>query len=91
MPLNFIKKEPLTCSYAGMRFRMAKTGEKEAEKLLVAIWPEPFCFECTEEGKKQFCEFVFSEEGMRSAIAWLNEQYEAQKSIWDSVRTIQIG
>lgn len=53
MSINFIKKEPLTGSMQGMRYRM----EKVEEKLLVTIWPEPFCFEKTEDSKKKLVNF----------------------------------
>lgn len=85
MPLDFVKKEPLTGSMAGMRYRLVKDGEK----LLVAIWPEPFCFEKTEEGKKQFQEFSFDSAGRLEAIQWLNDQYEAQIGFWESVNTME--
>ena len=91
MSINFIKKEPLTGSYAGMRYRMVKAGENEAQVLLVTIWPEPFCFEKTEESKKQSKEFPFGSEGLKDAIAWLNEQYEAQMEFWKSADTMEIG
>jgi hypothetical protein len=90
MSINFIKKEPLTGSMSGMRYRMVKTGEKDAEKLLVAIWPEPFCFEKTEESKKQYSEFSLTQDGLLEAITWLNDQYEAQIDIWTSVNTMEI-
>jgi hypothetical protein len=91
MSINFIKKEPLTGSMSGMRYRMIKTGEKNAEKLLVTIWPEPFCFEKTEESKKQFSEFPFTADGLLEAIGWLNDQYEAQIDVWKSADTMEIG
>lgn len=91
MSINFIKKEPLTGSTAGMRYRMVKAGEKEEPVLLVTIWPEPFCFERTEESKKQSKTFPFGQEGLTAAIAWLNEQYEAQMEFWKSADTMEIG
>lgn len=89
--INFIKKEPLTGSMAGMRYRMVKSGEKDAEKLLVTIWPEPFCFEKTEESRKQSQEFSFGSDGLQEAIQWLNEQYEAQIEVWKNADTMEIG
>ena len=85
MPLNFVKKEPLTGSIAGMRYRFVKNEDK----LLVAIWPEPFCFEKTAENKKQYQEFSFDLAGRLEAIQWLNAQYEAQIEFWNSVNTME--
>ncbi|SET00208.1 hypothetical protein [[Clostridium] polysaccharolyticum] len=80
LPLNYIKKENLTGSYQGMRFMFTK----EEEGLLVYIWPEPYCFEKTEDAKKTAKLFDFSEEGKLAAIDWMNEQYQARKSEWQS-------
>ena len=46
--LNYIKKENLTGSYQGMRYVFMK----EEENLVVYIWPEPYCFEKTDDEKK---------------------------------------
>lgn len=89
MPIQFIKKEPLTGSYKGMRYRMIRSGQAEEPALLAAIWPEPFCFEKTDEDKKQFCEFAFSEQGLMEAVAWLNGQYQEQKDVWDKANIMQ--
>lgn len=78
LPLNFIKKENLTGSYQGMRYRFAK----QEEKLVVSIWPEPYCFEKTAEERKTSKEFAFSEDGKLSAINWMNEEYENRKTEW---------
>ena len=91
MSINFMKKEPLTGSMSGMRYRMAKQGEKGAEKLLATIWPEPFCFEKTEESEKQSSEFSLDAEGLKEAIQWLNDQYEAQRAFWKSKNTMEFG
>ncbi|WP_099467547.1 hypothetical protein [Konateibacter massiliensis] len=81
---NFLKKESYTGSMKGMRYRLNKEAEPEV-KLKVTIWPEPYSYEMTKEEKKQTAEFEFSKEGEEAAVEWLNEQYEAQKELWDSV------
>ncbi len=77
--LNYIKKEPLTGSYKGMRYRLAKV-EDEIE---VYIWPEPFNFITTLEDKKQKKNFSLNNEGKEQAVEWLNLQYVEQKQLWD--------
>ena len=49
MPISFLKKEPFTGSYQGMRYRMEKADIQAAEDseekktvLRVCIWPQPF-------------------------------------------------
>ncbi len=77
--LNYIKKEPLTGSYQGMRYRLEK-----ADELLVTIWPEPYNYIKTADSLKQKKLFPLTEEGKEQAVLWLNEQYETQKPLWQS-------
>ena len=67
---------PYYGSYHGMRFMIAKNGEKPDFLLLVVTWPEPLCFDATKEEDKVREEFSFSEEGYKQAIEWLNKQHE---------------
>ena len=69
-----------------MRYRLRKKEEGEEKLLEVVIYPEPFCFEKTAEEEKQFRDFLFTEEGFDQAVAWLNEQYEAQQERWERAR-----
>lgn len=82
MSLNILKKNVYTGSMKGMRYRLQKTGEKPEQKILVHIWPEPFCFEKTEEDKKISQEFEFSQAGKEQIVAWLNRQYQEKKQLW---------
>ena len=77
--LNYIKKEQLTGSYQGMRYRMAK----DKDEIFVTIWPEPFNFFKTAEEKKQNKKFPLTNEGKDEAVAWMNEQYAKEKQLWD--------
>ena len=79
--IQYIKKDDFTGSYKGMRYRLAKSDEG----MEVVIWPGPFNFLKTSEQKKQRKNFPLTVEGKENAVAWLNEQYEMQKSLWDSV------
>lgn len=75
-------------SYRGMRYQLWRdplekvwflSEEKKQEGHIKAcIWPEPFSFEKTDEDKKQYTEYPFTEKGVREAIDWLNECWEKQ-------------
>ena len=88
--------QPYLGSHRGMRFRIARDpmddvalappDKKGDATFLVTIWPEPFCFECTEEEKKTSAHFPFTLEGKEQMIEWLNEQYEARYDEWEAVR-----
>lgn len=89
MSLNILKKEVYTGSMRGMRYRLEKTGEKPDEQILVHIWPEPFCFDKTDDSEKMHREFPYSEEGKAEIVAWLNEQYNEKKAIWEKAKLIR--
>ena len=81
--LPYINRGVYTGSFCGMRYRMSKEtrtrGEEEEKVLALAIYPEPLCFECTPEEKKEYQDFPFTEEGFAQAVAYLNECYEARQ------------
>lgn len=70
-------------SYRGMRYRIgieplenvfhSPQEERDKHKIKVYAWAEPYGFAATEEKVSE--EFPYSEEGVLSAIDWLNEQY----------------
>jgi hypothetical protein len=72
-------KEAFTGSDKGMRYRliMLPKGKKENEEdlLEVCVWPEPFAEAFTEEEKKSYNTFPFTEEGKEEAVKWINEQH----------------
>ena len=76
--LNFIKKEPVTGSYKGMRYRLMKSGDQ----IEVCIWPEPYNFIKTKEEHKQYNSFPLTEEGKDAAVEWLNRQVDEQSALW---------
>ncbi|MBR5598189.1 MAG: GNAT family acetyltransferase [Lachnospiraceae bacterium] len=78
--IQYIKKDDFTGSFKGMRYRLAKVGDG----MEVVIWPGPYNFIKTPEAKKQRKGFALSIEGKEEAVKWLNEQYELQKTLWDS-------
>ena len=71
--VNYIKKEPFTGGFQGMRYRLIKSGEG----MEVTIWPEPYNFLKTPEEKKQSKQFPLTIDGRNEAVAWMNEQYES--------------
>ena len=86
MPIPYLKKAKFTGSYQGMRYRLRKKEEGEEKFLEAVIYPEPFCFEVTAEEEKEARDFPFTKEGYDGVVAWLNEQYEAQKERWEKAR-----
>jgi len=77
--LNYIKKEPFTGGFRGMRFRLAKVGDE----IEVAIWPEPYSYMKTREEMIQRKNFPLTQEGKDDAVTWMNEQHKEQKQLWD--------
>ena len=89
MPIPFLKKEAFTGSYQGMRYRMKKkevpineNSEETTTKLSLFIWPQPFCFDKTEDSQKTEQLFDFSPDGIREAVDWLNQKYIEEKKRW---------
>ncbi|MDK2807573.1 MAG: hypothetical protein PWP24_306 [Clostridiales bacterium] len=82
MSLNILKKEVYTGSKKGMRYRLERIGEKPDFQIKVSVWPEPFCFDKTEETKITSQIFSFDEDGKNQIVDWLNEIYTAKQIIW---------
>lgn len=74
--IPYLKKMVFTGSCQGMRFQIRKQPGEEGDKIQAATWPGPYIFSATEDDKKTFREFPFSEEGLLESIDWLNKQYE---------------
>jgi len=81
--VNFIKKEHVTGSYQGMRYRLANDGEGN---IAVCIWPEPYNYIKTKEELKQYNKFPLDEDGKNACVDWLNEQIDVQQDLWKSAR-----
>lgn len=73
---EYIKKERFTGSYCGMRYLYEKVEKEEGKVICARHWPEPFCFEKTDEEKIISNEFEFSQEGLDAAIDWLDKAQE---------------
>lgn len=82
MPIGFLKKERFTGSHKGMRFAMEKVAGEAAPGLGVTVWPEPYGYDATPDSEKERILLEFNEEGLEQGVAWINEQYKAQKDRW---------
>lgn len=82
--LNYIKKEPMSGSYKGMRYLLRKSSDD----IEVCIWPEPYNFLKTSEELKQYSRFQLNQEGKDAAVDWLNEQIEVQRELWDKALSV---
>ena len=72
-----------------MRYRMKKVdvlvnedSEETTTRLSVYIWPQPFCFEKTDDSLKTEHLFDFSSDGITCAVDWLNQMYDNEKKRW---------
>ncbi|MBE5851906.1 MAG: hypothetical protein E7299_02990 [Lachnospiraceae bacterium] len=73
--LNYIKKEPLSGSYDGMRYMLMKEKDESGDYIQGYVWPEPLGFAKTADDKKTGCRFTLDEDGVGDAVAWLNKEY----------------
>lgn len=97
LSMEYLKKTEYTGCHQGMRFRLEKKEKVVGEVqdgdqvkpvkenvLLVTVWPEPFNFFNTPAEEKTEREFLFHEDGVVDAIAWMNDLLFAQKERWDN-------
>ena len=73
--IPYLKKTTFTGSEKGTNFMIRKVSGEEGEpdKIQAITWPGPFIFSVTEDEKKTYHDFEFSEDGIHAAVAWLNE------------------
>ena len=64
----FIKKEPLTGSFQGMRYHISMGKDC----IRACTYPDLFCFLKTPEEEKCFQEFPDSPDSMPAILEWLN-------------------
>lgn len=81
------KKAILKASYQGMRYQVEQFPEDGGSEIILrtTVWPEPLCFEKTQEAKKTVQDFTYSEEGLDQAYEWLCTQYRSREDEWKSV------
>ena len=77
--MTFLKaNRTFTGSNKGMRWKIYF----DEEGIKAAVWPEPYCFECTPDEQKTFATFPEDTEGMHDAERWVDEQYYADVQKW---------
>ncbi len=56
--------------------------EKWGERTLRAwVWPGPYAFDETEDEKKEYRDFPYTEEGLDQAVEWLDERCEGAEPL----------
>lgn len=81
-PLNYIKKEEYSGSMEGMRYLLKRDKDGDTDAIRVTVWPEPLGIYKTPQEKKTSILVPLSEEGVKQAADWLNEQYESRRDYW---------
>ena len=65
----FTYNRAFTGSYGNMRYRLIRKKDEEEEAVLsAAVYPQPYCWEETDDEKKQIQEFPFTEEDRKSVV-----------------------
>lgn len=81
LSLKALKKEPFSGSHRCMRYYLAADGDS----LAAYIYPEPWCFEATPEDKKTKEIFPFTQEGLDSAVDWIEERFQSDRIRWENI------
>lgn len=84
LSMEYLKKTEFTGCHQGMRYRLEgvkREGDKKV--LLCTVWPEPFNFFSTPDDKKESAEFLFEEDGIVDAVAWMNDRLFEEKEKWE--------
>ena len=84
LSLEYLKKTEFTGSHQGMRYRLESVSLRDAKKLRVTVWPEPFNFFTTPAEEKESAEFSFDEDGVQDAVAWMNDRLFEEKDRWEN-------
>lgn len=83
LSMEYLKKTEFTGCHQGMRYRLEGIAGESGKQLKVTVWPEPFNFFKTPEEQKQSAVFDFSDEGVETAVAWMNERLVDDAAKWD--------
>lgn len=78
--------QPFSGSYKGMRFMIQhpKAAEGEDDVFKIAIWPEPYGIDNTDEEDIIRNEMMFSEDNFYKILTYLNEMYELYRERWEN-------
>ena len=89
MPLNYFNACGIfTGEHLGMRYRIAKTGEKPDFVLTASVWQAPYAYGATAKENITDKEFECNEQGRVDLIDWLLQMYEERKSYWEEAPSI---
>ena len=83
LSMEYLKKTEFTGCHQGMRYRLEKVEQEEQKFLKTTIWPEPFNFFTTSDEEKESAEFLFAEDGVTDAVAWMNDRLFEEKDRWE--------
>lgn len=65
-------------SHEGMRYHV----RVEDGQFVACVWPDPWCFEKTDDALKVTALFPQDEDGLAAAQRWIEEQYKKEPSRW---------
>lgn len=89
MPFNFLKYGGVySGGHDGMRYIIKKTGEKPDFILKASVWRGPYASTAVKPEDITSQEFEYSEDGRKSAIQWIQEQYDARQEFWNAAPSI---
>lgn len=76
-------KQPFFGSCNGMRYKIVhpKVEEGEPDLFHVDVWPEPNCYEKTDESLIVKTTFPFGEEGYEQVLEYLNDKLNDYKTM----------
>ena len=85
LSLAFLKKSRFTGSERGMRYSVSYADREGISVLLAEVCPGPFSVDKTKRELFETKEFAFTEEGRKEAVDWINDRYEANKTLYEEV------
>lgn len=74
MGIPLLKKSKFSGSEGKLRYILRKYSGEDGEFLEAVCWHGEFCSDATPEEEKSTKHFPFSEDGLKQAQEWLNQQ-----------------
>lgn len=78
--IPLLKKSRFTGSDKNMCFMLEKRTEDDVTRMAAVVWPGPYCHDSTPDEKKTTEFFEFSEDGLKQAVEWMNEQSKLENN-----------
>ena len=83
--LNYYVKTSYTGWFAPIRFKIVREENPEGGYQFHAwVWPGPMAFAQANPATMLEYTTIFSEEGKRKVVDWINEKHDTYKDIWSS-------